>query len=209
MKLLLLGATGRVGLHLLRQALDAGHDVTALVRTPAKITYTHPHLTVVAGDAHDSAHLASLMAGTGAVLSTLGHSSTETPELQTAATRTILQYLKPHQRYISLTGHSVPDPLDPRHGLFGYLHKFVVSLLPGNILKDANAYTELLRCSNADWILVRAPLIVDGPATHKYRAGYLPVKLGTIATRGDLADFMLESLTSDEWLRQSPLVVTR
>ena len=36
-RLLIVGATGSLGRHVLRQALAAGHDVTVFVRTPSKL----------------------------------------------------------------------------------------------------------------------------------------------------------------------------
>jgi putative NADH-flavin reductase len=36
-RLLILGATGALGRHVLRQALDAGHEVTVFVRTPSRL----------------------------------------------------------------------------------------------------------------------------------------------------------------------------
>ena len=47
MKILILGATGPTGQCLVTQALDAGHDVTAAVRTPSKMTTTHDNLKVI------------------------------------------------------------------------------------------------------------------------------------------------------------------
>ena len=37
-RLLILGATGLLGRHVLRQAVGAGHDVTVFVRTPSKLS---------------------------------------------------------------------------------------------------------------------------------------------------------------------------
>jgi len=49
MNLLVLGATGRVGGHVVRLALARGHRVTALVRAPEKLAPA-PTLRVVRGD---------------------------------------------------------------------------------------------------------------------------------------------------------------
>jgi putative NADH-flavin reductase len=51
MNIVILGATGKTGSILLRQALDAGHTVTALVRTPSKITLKNDKLTVISSNA--------------------------------------------------------------------------------------------------------------------------------------------------------------
>ena len=51
--LVVLGAAGRTGRLLVEHALAAGHSVTALVRSPEKLTLRHPKLRVVVGDATD------------------------------------------------------------------------------------------------------------------------------------------------------------
>lgn len=57
MKLVVLGATGRTGLEIVKQALGQGHEVTAYVRNPAKLTLSHPKLRVVQGELDDPARL--------------------------------------------------------------------------------------------------------------------------------------------------------
>src|SRR3954468_116181 len=58
MRITVFGATGGVGGHVVRQALDAGHQVTAVVRDAARFSRDHPSLTVVT--APDLATLAAL-----------------------------------------------------------------------------------------------------------------------------------------------------
>jgi putative NADH-flavin reductase len=69
MKIALIGATGYVGPYLLHEALQRGHDVTAIVRNPEKITVENPHLTVVKGDVLNENEVAELVAGHDAVIS--------------------------------------------------------------------------------------------------------------------------------------------
>jgi putative NADH-flavin reductase len=50
MKLTILGASGATGARLVRQALDASHEVTAVVRDPARLTVpAHARLHVITG----------------------------------------------------------------------------------------------------------------------------------------------------------------
>jgi putative NADH-flavin reductase len=72
MNLTVLGATGPTGTQLVEQALAAGHHVTALARSPEKLTITNPNLHVVQGDATDRAAVSQAMKGADAVISTLG-----------------------------------------------------------------------------------------------------------------------------------------
>lgn len=67
--IVLIGATGFVGSALLTEALNRGHQVTALVRHPERITVDHPHLIVVKGDATIPETLASAATGKDAVVS--------------------------------------------------------------------------------------------------------------------------------------------
>lgn len=46
MKIAVLGASGQTGVHLVNQALQQGHNVTAIVRNPAKLTVHHDKLKV-------------------------------------------------------------------------------------------------------------------------------------------------------------------
>jgi putative NADH-flavin reductase len=61
MKLLVLGATGATGKLFVSQALDAGHEVTAYVRDPAKATQQQRNLTVVSGQVDNAETLASAL----------------------------------------------------------------------------------------------------------------------------------------------------
>ena len=62
MKVALLGATGFVGSALLKEALDRGHFVTAIVRHPEKFE-KREGLTAKAGDVYDTTSLATLIPG--------------------------------------------------------------------------------------------------------------------------------------------------
>jgi putative NADH-flavin reductase len=73
MKLVIFGATGGTGAELLKQSLGAGHDVTAVVRNPAKLSIgQHANLSVIEGDVLAAGLWQSSIAGHEAVLSCLG-----------------------------------------------------------------------------------------------------------------------------------------
>jgi len=70
MKIALIGASGFVGSHVLTEALQRGHTVTAIVRHPEKITVKHPNLTLKKGNAFNEDEVAALAKGHDAVVST-------------------------------------------------------------------------------------------------------------------------------------------
>ena len=72
MKLIIFGATGTVGRHLVEQALSQGHRVTAFARKPSALKLDHQNLTRQAGDVLDRDAVAEAVAGHDAVLIALG-----------------------------------------------------------------------------------------------------------------------------------------
>lgn len=208
MKVLVLGATGKVGRLAVAAALDRGHEVTAFVRDPSKLKLRHPKLTIFTGNALDPAQIKAAMMGHNAVISTLGHNSPKTGPVLTTATKAVLANLTPDQRFISLTGDGVGDPNDPKPGLGGRLVNAVVKILPGGVFADGKAHADLLRSSRTNWILVRSPRMTGSPATHNYRAGYLKIGFTTHATRSDVAAFMLDCLIEATWLQKAPIIAS-
>jgi putative NADH-flavin reductase len=78
--LLIVGATGGTGQQIVRQGLEAGHDVTAFVRSPAKLPQ-HPRLHVVTGSLpDDEAGFAEAARDKDAVISALGRGLSFKPE---------------------------------------------------------------------------------------------------------------------------------
>ncbi|MBH1934612.1 NAD(P)H-binding protein [Streptomyces sp. AV19] len=71
-KIALFGANGTIGSRVLREALDRGHQVTAVVRDPSKVTVEHPALTVVTGDVLDPKSVAAAAQGQDVVVSAVG-----------------------------------------------------------------------------------------------------------------------------------------
>jgi putative NADH-flavin reductase len=206
-KLTIFGATGKTGRHLVSQALDVGHDVTAFVRDPAKLVVEHERLRLVQGDAMDAAKVSEAVVGADAVLVALGHTKNTPADMQAVASRHIVTAMKEHgvRRLVSLTGAGVRDPKDePKvidRAIVG-----VMKLISRRVLEDAKGHAAVLKGSGLDWIIVRGPMLTDGPKTGEYRVGYVGKGSGTRASRADVADFMLKQLKDDGYLRQAPMV---
>jgi putative NADH-flavin reductase len=207
MKLTVFGASGRTGRPLVEQALAAGHEVTAFVRTPSKFPIKHERLHIVQGDVVDPAKVEEAVAGADAVLIALGHTPSSSNDVQAVATRNIINAMRKHgvRRLISLTGAGVRDPLDqPKvvDKVFGLLLK----RLQPDVLQDAENHAKLIQRSDLDWVIVRGPRLVEGSHTGKYRVGYVGKNSGIRISRADVADFMLKQLTDDTYLRKAPMI---
>jgi len=208
MKLTVFGATGRTGLPLVEQALAAGYHVMAFVRDPDKMPIQHERLTLVQGDALNAADVDRAVAGADAVLSTLGQTKSSPNNIQTMATRHIVAAMQKHgvQRLVSLTGAGVAAPQDDPK-LINHFIKFALKMFAGDVLQDAEGHAQVLRNHpDIEWIMVRAPLLTEGPHTGDYRIGWVGVNTGPRVARADVADFMLKQVTDDTYVHQAPVV---
>ena len=213
MTLTVFGATGRTGRPLVEQALLKGHAVRAFVRSKEKLAdqqdLSDDLLTPVEGDVTDAAPVARAVRGADAVLSTLGHAEGAPDDVQTVGTRHIVSAMKTHgvERFISETGAGVSDPKDENH-LGGRIMNGLLDFFAPKVAEDARAHAEVIRQSDLDWVVVRAPRLTEGPHTGAYREGFL--KLGPLSkiARADVADFMLREATPEgqRWHREAPMV---
>lgn len=95
MKIALLGATGFVGSAILNEALERGHEVTAIARHPEKLA-AHPKLHAQGGDIYNVDEVARLVAGHDAVISAFnpGWTNPDIHDLQVKGTKTIIAGVK-------------------------------------------------------------------------------------------------------------------
>lgn len=95
MKIALIGATGFVGSAILKEALDRGHEVTAIVRGPEKLQ-PRPRLRAQKGDVYQADEVAKLVAGHEAVISAFnpGWSNPDIYNLQVKGTKAIIDGVK-------------------------------------------------------------------------------------------------------------------
>jgi len=207
MKLAIFGATGRTGRPLVERALAEGHDVVALACTPAKLPLADARLTVVQGDATDPAAVENVVRGADAVISVIGQAKGSPHDLQTAATRTIVNAMRAHgvKRLVSLTGAGVDAPQD-RPTLMNHAIKLALKTLSGHVLRDAVGHVAIIQGSGLEWIIVRAPMLTEGARVGSYRVGWVGVNTGARIARADLADFLLKEVTDTTYLRQLPMV---
>ena len=206
-KIVVFGASGGTGHHIVEQALEAGYQVTAFVRSPKKLDLQHEKLTVFQGDVMDVDKVDRAIAGQDAVLSALGPTRPPVPGMMEVAAKNIVGAMDKHgiKRIISTTGGGVRDPQD-QPKLFDHIMKGLLTLMAGTVLKDSEANVNIIRASDLDWTIIRYPRLLDDPFTGKYRIGYVGVNSGSQLSRADGADAVLKELESGEYLHKMPIV---
>jgi uncharacterized protein YbjT (DUF2867 family) len=206
-KILVLGATGGTGRLIVSRALARGYDVTVLVRSPEKASDLKGAKLIV-GDARDEKALRQALKGRDAVISALGTPASPFREvtLLSSATRALVSAMKIEQvpRLVCITGIGAGDSAG--HG--GFLFDNVIfPLLLRNVYADKNRQEAIVRDSGLDWVLVRPSVLNDKPGRDTIRAlADLSGFHGGTISRKDVAEFVLEQVRDDSWLRRSPLI---
>lgn len=207
MKLTIFGGTGRTGKHVVQQALDAGHTVTVLARTPAKLGIDHPALTVVQGDIADATKVAEAVRGSDAVISALGPANNKPEYTITTGTRHIIDAMKAAgvRRLIVSAGAGVGDPND-KPQFINHVISFMLDVVSKNVVEDMRRVVALVRESGLDWTIVRVPMLTDDAASGTIREGWVGVNTGARLSRADMAAYMLKQVGSAQFSRQAPMI---
>jgi putative NADH-flavin reductase len=206
MKILVLGATGATGQLIVRDATANGHHVVALVRAKARADL--PGAEVIEGDVRDEGTLAGALNGCDAVISALGTGmGLREVDLLTVVTRALVAAMTRAgvRRLICISALGVGDSRN--HGGFVFDRLFQPLLL-GPAYKDKDRQEAAIRASSLDWVVVRPAMLTNGPPLGRIRAitDLAGVNGGKIA-RAEVAQFVVEQLTTDTWLRRTPVVL--
>jgi len=194
MKLVVLGATGGTGVEIVRQAVERGHLVTALVRSPDRLRVFRDRITVVPGDLLNSGDLARVIEGHDAVLSAFGprvpisKGDANLLERFAQALTQAMRIAGVRRAVIESVAFLFKNSIMPPAYFLGRL------FFPG-VVSDTSAMERIFRETDLEWTMVRPTQLTDAPYTGKYRVqeGRLP-RFGFKISRADVADCMIRAV---------------
>jgi putative NADH-flavin reductase len=220
MKLTIFAATGGIGRHVLEQTVAAGHEVTAVVRDPKKLSeQVRQKIRTVTADlaAPDLGALKAAVAGADAVLSGLGPRTLSEAGITSRGTRAIVDAMKATdaRRIVVVSaapigtvpspGRPNPPKHDPGEGFFmrNLLSPMIKTVLRKHYA-DLALMEDILRDSGLDWTVMRPPRLTDKPLSRTYRTAYEQnLKGGLTISRADVAHHMLRVLEQPESINQT------
>ncbi|SIT87843.1 NAD(P)-dependent oxidoreductase [Edaphobacillus lindanitolerans] len=200
MKILILGATGRVGSHIVKYALRDGHLVTVLARMPEKVQLNHERLTVIQGDALNYDAIAYAMHGMEVVISAL---NTDGRATLSESTPLIIKAMETEglKRIITIgTAGILQSRIEPD------VLRYQSSESKRKVTRAAEEHEKvykLLKQSNLDWTIVCPTYLPDGERLGNYRTepDFLP-EGGSQISVPDTAEFAYSQIESGKYIKK-------
>lgn len=204
MKVVIFGASGKTGNHLVEQSLKKGYHVTAFVRRENSIQIKHPDLRIITGNLNDQDKLNEAITGADACISSLGGSSLtkHATEIIAGIYRIVTTMeQKGVNRFIYLSSGGAGES---RYNMVQPIRFIVADILLRVPLADHNANEQRIMKSSLKWTLVRPGSLTDGPLTGNLKHGSEKnvMKGNPKTSRANLASFMLDQIVNPDYINK-------
>ncbi len=194
MKVLIFGATGGTGVHLVNQGLKMGYGITAFVRNPANLKIENKKLLVVKGDILNPKDVENAVKGQDVVISVLGNKTSQafSKPITTVSDglKNIISAMKKHkvERLLFVASFGVNENI--------FLpEKLILRTVLKNLFIDIPKQENLIKGSSLKWTIVHPARLVNTSKTERYNMGEnLPIGLFSKISRADVADFLLKNI---------------
>ena len=203
MKVIIFGATGTVGVEIVKQALEKGHVVTAFVRHPEKMAkLQHANLTVFKGDVLNLSDVENAVKNHDAVLCVLGDG--RAGKIRALGTRNIIDAMKKTgiKRLICQSTLGIGES----YGNLNFIWKHVMfGMLLKKAFQDHQLQEQHILNSGLDYTIVRPSSLTDGTVTKGFKIGFDGEykKLNLKISRADVADFILSQLQTNGYIKKA------
>lgn len=208
MRLVILGAGGRTGNHLVRQAISMGHDVTAYVRRPTKMPFSHERLRVIIGDARDQFGIERVLQHADAVVNAIAPTATDTEDVFHDMTHTIINGMKKHSvtRFVAICDTHVQLPHSRQGILTGRLNTLLLSPSASRFARMSQILVHEATHSTLDWSIVRTHHLSDEAFTGQYVIDNSNRTFNARVSRANAADFMLRIAVNGSHIHDLPII---
>lgn len=190
MKVIVFGATGKTGQHVVCAALAQGHGVTAFGRSVDRIDIDDSALETRKGDVFDTDSVTGAVAGHDAAIVCLGSTGLRDKTTLAVGTAAVIEAMAAHdvQRLVVMSAAGVGDSWRqiPRTS------RLLFRTMLRNVFNDHQAQEAIVEQSPLDWTIVRAAVLKDDPATGHYTA--TNTGPNTRITRADAATALVDQL---------------
>ncbi|MBK5925821.1 NAD(P)-dependent oxidoreductase [Rhodobaculum claviforme] len=210
--LLIIGASGGIGLRAVEAALSAGHRVRALSRSAQAISVEAPpdSFEPFPADATDAAALATALEGVDAVILAVGAAPTLARTLRpvtlfTDVTRALLPAMQAAgvRRLVAVTGFGAGDS----RAAMSLLERTGHDLLLGRAYADKTVQEAMIRDSDLDWLIVRPTILTNRPARGNAKVLRDPAQWRNgLISRADVAALLVREAATPTLSHEAPVL---
>lgn len=196
MKLAVLGATGNTGTHVVAQALKRGHSVVAIARRPDQLELRDARLETKAANALDRTALDNAVAGTDAIISTLGIGTSREPSVvySEGVANVLAAMTSHHIERLVVTSAAPAGPRDEQPFFERLVLMPILERFFGATYRDMRVMEATLKLSSVTWVALRPPRLLEKPGTGRYRVAPKPLPAARSLTFADLATALLDAV---------------
>jgi putative NADH-flavin reductase len=203
MKIVIFGASGTVGIELVKQALEQGYEVTAFVRSPEKLAnILNINLHIYKGDVLNAHDVENVLKNQDAILCALGDGNVG--KIRSAGTKNIVDAMNKLgiKRLVCQTTLGMGDSYQNLNFIWKYL---MFGILLRKAFQDHKLQEESILKSNLNYTIVRPSALMPGEIKNEYKIGFdgnykdLTLKI----SRKEVASFMINQLQTQTYLRRA------
>jgi len=206
MKVVVFGATGTIGKHLIAQSLEQGHEVTAFCRNETKLEeFQSQNLKIFTGDVFNLEDVTKAVKGQEIVIIALGSGKSRKSVVRSEGTKHIIAAMKANG-VSRLICQSTLGTYESNNNLNFFWKYIMFGWYLKQIFEDHELQEKYVQESGLDWTIVRPGAFTNGEKTENYRHGFSPIdkSVKLKISRADVADFVLKQLRDQSYLHQTP-----
>ena len=197
--IMVFGASGGTGLEVVEQALEAGNQVTVVLRHPEVFPIRHERLRIIKGDVLQPQTYENAFFGIEVVISCLGSRNREPTTVYSEGVSNIIKAMQKVNvnRIICLSAGAVVVPPNA-----SFIMKFIIKNVLQRLFKysyaDMLVMEQILGESNLNWTVIRPPRLLNGDKTGIYRSVTNDYLAGMSSLkRSDLAHYIVQHLEDE------------
>ena len=211
MQISILGSTGQVGKAVIKEALNLGYQVKVLARDPEKLGELKEKVKIVKGDLLDESSVEKAFEGSEAIINVSG-AVKEPEQLQKfqKIAKILVDKMKQEgiTRLINISLAVISLPLEKLDFKRKALRVLVNLFFKQKKLIQEAVMNIVLNEKDIAWTFVRPAFFSNKAGTGKVLADDKKMP-GTTIMLEDLGKFMVEQITSTQWIKKAPLVASK
>ncbi len=202
MKLTIFGATGRTGKLLIKQALEAGHELTLNVRNANAITIVNKNLMVIESDLSNKVQLTEVIKGADACISVLGGNSlTKHANEFCKGIENIVSVMETCgvKRFIYLSSLGAGESKYLMPAITRLLLVHLILRIP---IQDHTRNQQVIAQSKLQWTIVQPGGLTDNKLSEIYKSGNetISIKGSPAISRANVAHFILSEVAKNKFI---------